>query len=141
MSYDLAVFDPRDDLRDPSTFSNWYDARTKWHGDVYFDEAPISTSSLQAWLQDMLKIFPPMNGPRRPSFEDAERWDWVADYAITSDLIYIAFSSSRAGLVYDTVYRLAAKHGVGFYDVGESPGEVWFPRPGGGLELVYRVQR
>jgi len=139
MSYDLAVFDPRDDLRDPTAFSKWYRARTSWEGEVHFDEAPNSTASLQAWLQEMLELFPPMNGTRRPSFEDAERWDRAADYAIAPDLIYVSFSSAKAGFVYDTVYRLAAKYGVGFYNVSDSQGEVWFPRPEGGLESLFAL--
>jgi hypothetical protein len=137
VSYDLAVFDPREDLRDPAAFSRWYRTCTKWKGEVHFDEAPKSTPSLQAWLKEMLETYPPMNGPQRPSFEDAERWDRAADYAITADLIFVAFPSARVGSVYDNAHRLAAKYGVGFYNVSASPGEIWFPRPGGGLEVAF----
>jgi hypothetical protein len=137
VSYDLAVFDPRDDLRDPTAFATWYRTRTKWEGEVHFDEAPSSTPSLQAWLKEMLETYPPINGPRRPSFDDVERWDRAADYAITSDLIFVAFPSAGLGSVHDTAYRLAAKYGVGFYHVSASPGEISFPRAGGGLELLF----
>lgn len=137
MSYDLAVFDPRDELRDPSTFRSWYVQRVKWEGIVHFDEAPKSTDLLQAWFRDMAEIFPPMNGLRRPPFEDTERWNWVADYSFTTDLIHVGFLSAQQKLAYDSVYRLAARHRVGFYDVSGSPGEVWFPTRAGGLEVVH----
>jgi len=80
-----------------------------------------------------------MNGTCRPSLEDAERWDRAADYAITSDLIYVSFLSEKAGFVYDTAYRFAAKYGVGFYNVSDSPGDVWVPRREGGLALVFAL--
>jgi|SRR6266404_1911248 len=40
MSYDLAVFDPRDDLRECSVFLAWYEERTSWSGGICMRALP-----------------------------------------------------------------------------------------------------
>jgi hypothetical protein len=85
----------------------------------------------------MLDTFPPMDGSRRPPFEDSERCDWIADYSITQ----VGFVPARARIAYETAYALASKHGVGFYNVSGNPGEVWFPVAGGGLDVMHSATR
>ena len=41
MSYDLVVFEPREELRERSTFLNWYDSRTDWKDTLDYSDLSI----------------------------------------------------------------------------------------------------
>jgi hypothetical protein len=132
MSYDLAVFEPRDELRERSTFLSWYHARTGWKDGLDYSDPRNATAGLQAWYREMIGAFPPLNGPDRP----ADMEECTADYCVGADIIYVAFSGGRGELAYDTTARLAAKHGVGFFNAsGDSA--VWFPTSDGRLEIAH----
>jgi hypothetical protein len=49
------------------------------------------------------------------------------DYSIGRSVIYAAFAWSQAETAFEAVNRLAAKHGVGFFDVSSEQGEIRFP--------------
>jgi hypothetical protein len=83
MSYDLAVFDPRNELRERSEFLTWYDGRTGWSDGLDYFDPGNATPSLQAWYREMIGTFPPLNGPDRPA--DLEQC--TADYSIGTDII------------------------------------------------------
>lgn len=140
MSYDLAVFDPRTELRDRKTFLKWYRSRTRWLDGLDYNEPANATLPLRAWFQDMIAVFPPLNGPLRPPLEDEDRRAWAVDYSICADLIYMAFPPSKGFFAYERVTALAAKHAVGFFDVS-GDGSAWFPGPAGGLELLHAPER
>jgi hypothetical protein len=135
MSYDLAVFDPRMELRERSAFLTWFDGRTSWDGGVDYFDPSNATPALQAWYREMVSAFPPLNGPDRP----ANMEHCTADYSIATDLIYVGFSKTSGGLAYETMLRLAAKHGVGFFDVSGN-GAVWFPKTDGKIEMLHEHQ-
>jgi hypothetical protein len=140
MSYDLAVFDPRTDLRNHGAFMDWYRSRTKWADGLDYHNAANTTSSLRAWFEEMRELFPPMNGPDRPLIEDNQHLDAVTDYSIGKDIIYAAFHTSKAVVAHESAFRLATKHCVGFYDVS-GQGDLWFPTPTGVLELIHQNKR
>jgi len=135
MSYDLAVFDPREEFRERSVFLTWFDGRTSWSEGLDFFDPTNATSGLQAWYREMVGTFPPLNGPDRPAYMEL----CMADYGIGTDLIYVGFTKASGGLPYETMFRLAAKHGVGFFDVSGN-GAVWFPRSDGNLEMLHEHQ-
>ena len=60
----------------------------------------------------MIDNFPPLNGPDRPAAIEQCR----ADYGICTDIIYVGFASSMSGLACDEMFRLASRHGLGFFD-------------------------
>ena len=63
MSYDVMVFDPQAPPSDREGFMGWYREQTQWgEGHTYNDPA-ISTAELRAWFFDMIREYPPMNGP------------------------------------------------------------------------------
>lgn len=138
MSYDLAVFDPKPELRDRASFMSWYDARTAWADGLDYNEPLNASLALQAWFREMTETFPPLNGRLRPP--DFASSEWTADYSIARDLICVAFPSSKGGPAYEMTRRLAATHRVGFFDAS-GDGGAWFPSSHGTLELAHASDR
>ena len=131
MSYDLAIFDPLVAPRERTKFLEWYDAETEKEepGDQYNDPP---TPALRGWFFEMIKEFPPMNGPYAPS---ALTDEVEADYSIGKHLIYVTFVWSAVDRAYEATFRLAGKHRVGFFDVSSEKASVWLPTSAGQLVL------
>jgi|ERR1700678_1967743 len=140
MSYDLMVFEPTAEFRDRSTFMHWYESRTTWSDGLDYSNASNATAALQAWYREMTAIFPPsFNASVQADTDDRH---WITEYVIAKDLIYAAFRWDRASMAYETVRRLAAKHGVGFFDASGEGSRVWFPSANGTtLDLVHESDR
>lgn len=136
MSYDLAVFDPVAAPLEKRAFLGWYDLITEWSEDRDYSDIQGLAPVLTAWFQDMIKEFPPMNGPHASAASDASR---ISDYSIDESLIYVAFAWSVAEPAYEAMYRLAAKHGVGFFDVSSNDGKVWMPEAPGRLKVTFNA--
>lgn len=135
----MAVFDPAVTPRTRPAFDPWYGEITEWGEDHDYEDISICSSGLQAWYRDMLDTFGAMNGP------DAQEHDFdkvpepvLADYCIARELIYVAFSWGEAELAFETVTRLAQKHGVGFLDASGPTGAAYFPSDKGELELLHQ---
>ena len=124
MSYDLLVFDPDTPPSDREGFMAWYDKQTQWSEDHSDDDSAVSTASLRNWFLDIIKLFPPMNGPMASDDVDDPK---ITDYSVSKTVVYAAFAWSEAKDAYETVFALAKKHGVGFFDVSSDSGEVWLP--------------
>src|ERR1700736_549715 len=137
MSYDLVVFSPTPDLRDRGKFIAWYESRTNWQEGLDYNDPSNASLALQAWFREMISTFPSLNGPLRVAPDEIVGGEWAADYAICTDIIYVAFPSGKGGIAYETSRRLAAKYGVGFFDASGG-GEAWYPTDEGTLEVVHR---
>jgi hypothetical protein len=125
VSYDLAVFDPAAAPGDDAAFVAWYRHQTTWSEPHGYDDPQVSTPALRAWFEEMIKAFPPMNGP----LASADAGDpMTTDYSVGRTLIYAAFAWSVAAQAHEAMRRLAEVHGVGFFDVS-GDGEVWRPPP------------
>ena len=135
MSYDIAVFEPNDALRDRASFLAWYESRTQWGPRAY--DPTYVTPRLKSWFNEMIETYPPLNTPNRPSMRDADRWPNVVDYVFAEDMIYVAISGASVTIGRETVTRIAAKHGVGVYERSDS-GDVLFPTASGTLEIAHR---
>ena len=83
----------------------------------------------------MIKTFPPMNGPLASDEADNPM---VTDYAVGRSVIYGAFAWSQANSAYEHVKNLAAKHGIGFFDVSSSSGDIWAAPWHGGWAVLER---
>ena len=81
-----------------------------------------------------------MSGPFAPKGQLEDEAS-TTDYSVGRYVIYAGFAWSKAEQARDTVFRLAAKHGVGFYDASSSAEEVWLPDGNGALTLAYSVDR
>jgi hypothetical protein len=129
MSYDLMVFEPGAVPQGHAEFVDWYAQQIKWSEDHGYDDPALGSEQLRAWFEDIIRIFPPMNGPaakvQLPEDEGSS-----TDYAIGADFIYASFSWSKAEPAYMTVARLAEKHQLGLFNASSSGEEVWVPRNG-----------
>jgi len=136
MSYDLAVFDMEAVPRERAQFLAWYVTQTEWGEEHGYDDPAASSAPLRAWFLDIIAAFPPMNGPLAADDidEDAGR---ATDYSVGRSLIYAAFAWSQAQDAHATVFGLAAKHGVGFFDASSERGEAWWPDGQGALTLAH----
>ena len=124
MSYDLMVFDPNAAPRERDAFLSWYKAQTEWTEGHCYNDPQVTTPALASWFADISQTYRPMNGPFACRDYDDPK---VTDYSIGRSVIYAAFAWSEAASAFEAVNRLAAKHGVGFYDVSSDEGEIRFP--------------
>jgi hypothetical protein len=123
LSYDLMVFEPSVAPRQPEMFLDWFYDQTNWAESHNYDDPKVTSPRLAEWFYEIIKAFPPMNGPLRSEDIDDPR---VTDYSIGSAVIFAAFAWSQAQVAYSEVRRLAAKHHVGFFDVS-GDAEIVFP--------------
>jgi hypothetical protein len=137
MSYDLMVFAPEVAPKGDAAFLDWYRVQTRWGEGHSYHDPEVSTPNLRAWFTEMIQKYPSMNGPLAPQPlpEDDPR---LTDYSVGREIIYAAFAWSVAEDAYKTMFTLAAKHNVGFFNVSSDKGEVWRPNGKGGLELESR---
>jgi hypothetical protein len=124
MSYDLMVFDPAAAPHTREDFLEWYERQTEWGEGHSYDDPQVTTPALAGWFAEISQSFPPMNGPLASNDYDDPK---VTDYSIGRSVIYAAFAWSQAEAALQAVDRLAAKHGVGFFDVSSEQGEIRFP--------------
>jgi hypothetical protein len=113
----------------------WYRDRTSWNGGFDYSDLANAALALQAWYREMIQTFPPLNGPDRPENMDL----CAADNSIGPDIIYVAFSEGRAADAYETSFRLASRHGVGFFNASGNAA-VWLPGANRQLELIHQHQ-
>lgn len=137
MSYDLLVFDTKAAPQERDEFLEWYDTQTEWEDEDGYDDPKRSAPALRAWFMEMIQKYPPMNGPFAP--QDLPGDDSaVTDYSLGQLVIYMAFSWSKAEQALEDTMALAAKHGLGFFNVSSDTSDVWVPNSQGGLELAHQ---
>lgn len=129
MSYDLMVFEPGAVPETHFEFMEWYARQTKWTEDHGYNDPALTSRRLQGWFQDIIVIFPPMNGPTAAASLPKDEAS-SSDYAIGPDFIYASFAWAMAEAAYMTVARLAEKHNLGLFNVSSTGEEVWIPEEG-----------
>lgn len=132
------VFAPEAAPTGREAFMEWYGQQSEWKEDHSYDDPKVSTPALRAWFLEMIQSFPAMNGPFT-SEDLPEDEASVTDYSVGRYVIYAAFAWSKAEQAYETMFHLAAKHGVGFFNASSDTAEVWLPDGNGGLSLAYSV--
>jgi hypothetical protein len=130
------VFDPQAPPSDRNGFISWYEEQTQWNKGHLYDSLEISTSTLRAWYEDMLKDYPALNGPDSTDDVDNPK---VIDYSIGKSAIYAAFAWSEAKAARGEVFRPAEKHRVGFLDVNDENGGVLLPTASGSYVCVSAI--
>jgi hypothetical protein len=138
MSYDLMVFQPSAAPAKRPDFLDWYDQHTEWDDDRAYDDPATSAPALQAFYAEMVAVFPPLSPAQEQEQEQRQEHDSGTDYAIAPSLIYMSFLDwDKIDQAHDTVFRLAAKHALGFFDVSSDLGEVWLPDNKGGMRIAH----
>lgn len=114
-----------------AAFLDWYDEQTQWEGGHDYADPATAGPALQAFYAELAAQFAPLEG------EDDAPADGT-EYTIAPGLIYMSFYDwDRIDQAYDAVYRLAAKHELGFFDVSSDLAEVWLPDRKGGLRIAH----
>jgi hypothetical protein len=135
MSYDLMIFEESVAPKKKEDFMLWYSEQVKWKEDHDYQDHSVTSEALRNWFMDMIKTFPPMNGPLA-SFEDDDDDEKLTDYSIGKNIIYAAFAWSVQEEAYKAMRTLAIKHKVGFFDVSTDNGEILFPSATGNKETA-----
>ena len=131
------MFDP---LAPPSTrdgFLAWYRSQTEWKEGHSYDSPEVATPNLRVWFLEMLEEHPAMNGPYASDDVDNSK---LTVYSIGETLVYAAFSWSEAEDALKLTFRLAVKHGVGFFNVSADNGGVWVPDQAGNHLCIHGVE-
>ncbi len=121
MSYDLVVFEKKKAPTAQEGFLKWYTEQAEWSGDYDYNDISHASASLQKFFDAVKDIFPPMNGLFAVSDEELDEHPEIekrlCDYCIGTDMIYLSFGYSIAGMAYDLIKRAAYFCGVGFFEV------------------------
>ncbi|MBO2012920.1 hypothetical protein [Hymenobacter negativus] len=130
MSYDLMVFAKDSAPRNRADFLEWFDCQLEGEDD---GEITSDSPAMLAWHQEMVAAFPDMDTVEEEEIANGR----CGEYSIFTGAIYVSFAWSQASVAYETMRSLAAKHGVGFFNVSAEDGEIIIPGDGtSGLLLL-----
>ena len=109
MSYDLLIFEP-DAVTDEDS-PQWWEQASRWEEPRDYDTTEGSTPAIRAFYRDLIRAFPPFNGPDALSDAELEEREAkelpVADYTIGADYIYIGVGWSDANALVKIVGQMA----------------------------------
>lgn len=128
------VFDPQAVPSGRAAFMAWYRDQTAWKEGHGYNDPGVSEPKLRAWFLEMIEKFPPMNGPFQSEDVDDPK---VTDYSVGRSIIYAAFAWSEQEEAFQTMFGLAEKHRVGFFNVSADEGGVWLPTNEGEYVCVH----
>ena len=110
MSYDILIFEP--DSTTDEDFPQWWEqVVAQWDEPGDFSTIDGSTPAIRAFYRDLIRVFPPFNGPDALSEAELEEREVeglpVADYTIGADYIYISVGWSDANALVKIVGQMA----------------------------------
>ena len=110
MSYDILIFEP--DSATDEDFPQWWEQVVSQWGEPYdFSTIDGSTPAIRSFYRDIIRTFPPFNGPDALTEEELEEREVeglpVADYTIGADYIYISVGWSDANALVKIVGQMA----------------------------------
>lgn len=109
MSYDILIFEP--DVVTDEDFPQWWEQVSRWEELRDYDTTEGSTPAIRAFYRDLIRAFPPFNGPDALSDAELEEREAkglpVADYTIGADYIYIGVGWSDANALVKIVGQMA----------------------------------
>ena len=109
MSCDILIFEP--DAVTDEGFPQWWDRVSQWEKPHRYDSIERATPAIRSFYRDLVRTFPPFNGPDALSDEELEEREDkglpVADYTIGADYIYISVGWSDANALVKIVGQMA----------------------------------
>ena len=109
MSYDILIFEP--DVVTDEDFPQWWEQVSRWEEPRDYDTTEGSTPAIRAFYRDLIRAFPPFNGPDALSDAELEEREEqglpVADYTIGEDYINIGVGWSDANALVKIVGQMA----------------------------------
>ena len=110
MSYDILIFEP-DSATDEDFPQWWKQVVSQWDEPHDFSTIEGSTPAIRSIYRDLIRTFPPFNGPDALTEEELEEREVeglpVADYTIGADYIYISVGWSDANALVKIVGQMA----------------------------------
>ena len=146
MSYDILIFEP--DAVTDEDFPQWWEQVSRWEEPRDYDTTEGSTPAIRAFYRDLIRAFPPFNGPDALSDAELEEREEqglpVADYTIGEDLVYVGVSWSAANALVTTVSELAWTHRLAVAYVSDDGAIVRPPdqpaQPASSVRVDYVIQ-
>ena len=109
MGYDILIFEPG--AVADEDFPQWWDRGSRWEEPHHYDSIERATPAIRAFYRDLIRAFPPFNGPDALSDAELEEREEqglpVADYTIGADYIYIGVGWSDANALVKIVGQMA----------------------------------
>ena len=109
MSYDILIFEP--DVVTDEDFPRWWEQVSRWEEPHEYDTTTGSTQAIRSFYRDLIRVFPPFNGPYALTEEELDAREAeglpVADYTIGADYIYISVGWSDANALVKIVGQMA----------------------------------
>ena len=146
MSYDILIFEPG--AVTDEDFPQWWDRVSRWEEPHRYDSIERATPAIRAFYRDLIRAFPPFNGPDALSDDEVDarlaQGLPVADYTIGEDLVYVGVSWSAANALVTTVSELAWTHRLAVAYVSDDGAIVRPPdqpaQPASSVRVDYVVQ-
>ena len=111
MSYDILIFEPA--AVSDEEFPQWWEQVSQWEEPRDYDTTDGSTPAIRSFYRDLIRSFPPFNGPDALSDDEVDarlaQGLPVADYTIGEDLVYVGVRWSAADALVVTVSELAQR--------------------------------
>ena len=108
MSYDILIFEPA--AVSDEEFPQWWEQVSRWEEPRDYDTTEGSTPAIRSFYRDLIRSFPPFNGPDALSEEELEEREDkglpVAEYTIGADHIYISVGWSDANALVKIVGQM-----------------------------------
>ena len=128
MSYDLLIFEP--DSATDEDFPQWWEqVVAQWDEPGDFSTIDGSTPAIRAFYRDLIRVFPPFNGPDALSEEELEEREEqglpVAGYTIGTDYISISVGWSDANALVKIVGQMAWTQRLAVAYVSEDSSIFW----------------
>lgn len=109
MSYDILIFEP--DATTDEDFPRWWKRISRWEEPHDYDTTERSIPEIRAFYRDLIRTFPPINGPHALAEEELDAREAegppVADYTIGTNFIYVSVSWSDANTLVKIVGPMA----------------------------------
>ena len=129
-------------------FPQWWEQVSRWEEPRDYDTTEGSTPAIRAFYRDLIRAFPPFNGPDALSDDEVDarlaQGLPVADYTIGEDLVYIGVGWSAADALVVTAGELAWTHRLAVAYVSDDGAIVRPPeqpvQPGSSVRVDYAVQ-
>jgi len=112
MSYDILIFEPG--AVTDEGFPQWWDRVSRWEEPHRYDSLERATPAIRSFYRDLIRAFPPFNGPDALTDDEAEvrlaQGFPVTEYTVGGDFVYVGVSWSAADALVTTVGELAWTH-------------------------------
>jgi len=109
MSYDILIFEP--DAVTDEDFPQWWEQVSRWEEPRDYDTTEGSTPAIRAFYRDLIRAFPPFNGPDALSDAELEEREEQglpgAHPHPRADYIYIGVGWSDANALVKIVGQMA----------------------------------